>query len=78
MSDTLVMPDTEETTETDDPIVAHVARKEDVTRSYITGEPLEALCGIIFVPHRDPENYPVCQKCQNILKQIQNARKGNN
>lgn len=44
--------------------VAHiVAPASLVTEAYITGTPVEALCGHVFVPSRDPENYPECQGC---------------
>ncbi len=43
---------------------AHYARKEDVTRAYITGEAITALCGKKWVPTRDPKNYPVCPTCK--------------
>jgi hypothetical protein len=42
---------------------AHYARKEDVTRAYITGEAITALCGKHWVPTRDPQRYPVCPTC---------------
>jgi hypothetical protein len=43
---------------------AHYARKEDVTRAYITGEAITALCGKKWVPSRDPTRYPVCPTCK--------------
>jgi Protein of unknown function (DUF3039) len=42
---------------------AHYARKEDVTRAYITGEAITALCGKKWVPTRDPSRYPICPTC---------------
>jgi len=42
---------------------AHYCRKDDVTRAYITGEAIEALCGKKWVPSRDPKRYPVCPTC---------------
>jgi hypothetical protein len=42
---------------------AHYARKEDVTRAYITGEAITALCGKKWVPTRDPTRYPICPTC---------------
>lgn len=78
MTDTLTINETEEKTDTDEPVVSHIVRSEDATRAYITGEPVEALCGHIWVPYRDPERYPVCDKCKDIFDQIQKARKGSN
>jgi hypothetical protein len=42
---------------------AHYARKDDVTRAYITGEAITALCGKKWVPTRDPSRYPICPAC---------------
>ena len=52
---------------------AHICRKEDVTRAYITGEAIEALCGKKWVPSRDPDNYPVCPACKEALNRVQSA-----
>jgi hypothetical protein len=52
---------------------AHICRKEDVTRAYITGEAIEALCGKKWVPTRDPDRYPVCPSCKEALTRIQQA-----
>jgi hypothetical protein len=65
-------------TETDEPEVAHIGRRDDVTRAYITGEPIKALCGIVFVPTRDPSQYPPCQACEAVLQQIRAGRGGAN
>lgn len=48
----------------DDERFAHYCRKADVTRAYITGEAITALCGKRWVPSRDPSRYPVCPKCK--------------
>jgi len=45
---------------------AHYARKEDVTRAYITGEAITALCGKKWVPTRDTSRYPVCPTCKEL------------
>lgn len=51
--------------------VAHlIAGADKVTTAYIEGTPVEALCGQVFVPSRDPEQYPVCQGCTDIAKEI--------
>lgn len=67
MSDTMIRPE-ETLPETDEPKVAHYARKSDITRAHIEGTPIKALCGKIFVPHRDPSNLPVCPKCKEIYQ----------
>jgi len=43
---------------------AHYARRDDVTRAYITGDAIVALCGKKWVPTRDPEAYPICPTCK--------------
>jgi hypothetical protein len=30
------------------------------------GTPVEALCGFVWVPSRDPKQLPVCEKCKSI------------
>lgn len=52
---------------------AHICRKEDVTRAYITGEAIEALCGKKWVPSRDPDKYPVCPPCKEAMAKIRSA-----
>ncbi len=42
---------------------AHIVMKGDQMRGYLTGEPIQALCGKIWVPSRDYEGLPVCQAC---------------
>ncbi|MCU1452726.1 MAG: uncharacterized protein JWN46_872 [Acidimicrobiales bacterium] len=38
-----------------------------VTEAYITGHPVTALCGKTWVPSRNPERYPICPTCKEIL-----------
>jgi Protein of unknown function (DUF3039) len=48
--------------------VAHIAPADKITEAYITGTPVEALCGAVFVPSRDPKSLPVCQACKEIFE----------
>jgi hypothetical protein len=48
--------------------VAHIAPADQITEAYITGIPIEALCGAAFVPSRDPKGMPVCQACKEIFE----------
>lgn len=64
---------TEERTETEDGPVAHIVKTkpgEDaaakVLQARIEGTPIEALCGHVWVPNRDPKQLPVCEKCKDI------------
>ena len=62
LPDTDIRPDVS-TGDGDHDRFAHYCRKDDVTRAYITGEAIEALCGKKWVPTRDPSRYPVCPTC---------------
>lgn len=64
---------TDEDQETEDGPVAHIVRTkpgEDaaakVLAARVEGTPLEALCGHVWVPSRDPKQLPVCQRCKDI------------
>ena len=45
---------------------AHYVRKNKVMESAMTGKPVIALCGKVWVPGRDPNKFPVCPICQEI------------
>jgi hypothetical protein len=45
---------------------AHYVRKEKILESALTGEPVKALCGKVWVPSRDPKRFPVCPVCKEI------------
>ncbi|MFI7586738.1 DUF3039 domain-containing protein [Spongisporangium articulatum] len=47
---------------------AHYVRKEKVLESALTGEPVVALCGKVWVPGRDPNKFPVCPMCKEIYE----------
>jgi Protein of unknown function (DUF3039) len=46
---------------------AHYVRKEKVLESALSGEPVVALCGKVWVPGRDPKKFPVCPMCKEIF-----------
>jgi hypothetical protein len=61
------------TPETDEPKSAHIVKVEPgesaaakVVEARIYGTPIEALCGFVWVPSRDPKTLPVCQECKSI------------
>jgi hypothetical protein len=63
------------------PKVAHIVARENdadadtlVTTAYIEGTPLEALCGEVFVPSRDPKSLPPCERCVEIVNEILRMR----
>jgi hypothetical protein len=49
---------------------AHIIRKDDQMKGYVMGEPVVALCGKVWIPSRDPEKYPLCPTCRDILAQL--------
>ena len=48
-----------------------------VTEAYITGAQVTALCGKTWVPTKDPEKFPICPTCKEILNQARAMRDGN-
>jgi hypothetical protein len=42
---------------------AHIVMRKDQMRGYVSGDPIKALCGKIWVPSRDYQGLPVCQTC---------------
>ena len=68
-------PETEMVPETGEPIVAHIVKTEPgenatakVLEARINGTPIEALCGHVWVPSRDPKQLPLCDKCKDIYE----------
>jgi DUF3039 family protein len=49
---------------------AHYVRKEKILESAVTGEPVIALCGKVWVPGRDPSKFPVCPACKEIYESL--------
>jgi hypothetical protein len=47
---------------------AHYVRKEKILESAMSGEPVIALCGKVWVPGRDPNRFPVCPMCKEIYE----------
>ncbi|GLY19316.1 DUF3039 domain-containing protein [Kineosporia rhizophila] len=52
---------------------AHYVRKEKVLESALSGEPVVALCGKVWVPGRDPKKFPVCPMCKEIYEGLQHG-----
>lgn len=55
---------------------AHYVRKEKIVESAVTGEPVTALCGKIWVPGRDPDRFPVCPVCKEIYEGLRAPQDG--
>lgn len=49
---------------------AHYVRKADIVRSNVEGVPVQALCGKVWIPNRDPDRYPVCPTCKELHSRI--------
>ena len=68
-------PITEEVLETGEQAMAHIVKTEPgedaaskVLEARIYGTPLEALCGHVWIPSRDPKQLPLCDKCKDIYE----------
>ncbi|MCH8628338.1 DUF3039 domain-containing protein [Arsenicicoccus piscis] len=55
---------------------SHYVRKEKITESAVTGTPVVALCGKVWVPGRDPKKFPVCPVCQEIYDGLRAPQDG--
>lgn len=55
---------------------AHYVPKDKLTEALVMGTPVQALCGKIWVPSRDPERYPVCPECKGILAAMKTFEPG--
>ena len=55
---------------------AHYVRKEKILESALTGEPVIALCGKVWVPGRDPNRFPVCPTCKEIYQGLRAPEDG--
>jgi len=54
----------------DHELFKHYANKNEITESMVTGKPIRALCGKVWVPSRDPNKYPLCPTCKEIFDQL--------
>ena len=60
---------------TDEPKSAHIVKVgpgesavAKVMEARIYGTPVEALCGFVWVPSRDPKTLPICEECKSIYE----------
>ena len=54
----------------DHDVFYHYAPADEITRALIEGIPLVALCGKVWVPHRDPSKYQVCPTCKELYEAV--------
>ena len=55
---------------------SHYVRKEKILESAMTGNPVIALCGKVWVPGRDPQKFPVCPMCKEIYEGLREPQDG--
>lgn len=55
---------------------AHYVRKEKIMESALSGDPVIALCGKVWVPGRDPNKFPVCPTCKEIYDGLRSPQDG--
>ena len=55
---------------------SHYVRKEKILESALSGDPVVALCGKIWVPGRDPQKFPVCPMCKEIYEGLREPQDG--
>ncbi|WEV73146.1 DUF3039 domain-containing protein [Bifidobacterium sp. ESL0790] len=51
---------------------AHYVSKRKKLESQMTGRPVVALCGKVWVPKHDGKKYPVCPDCKRIHEEMMN------
>ena len=68
-------PETERIPEPGEPTAAHIVKTEPgesaaakVLEARIYGTPLEALCGHVWIPSRDPKQLPLCEACKHVYE----------
>ena len=66
---------TDEATETEEPTAAHIVKVKRgenaqavVLEARVMGTPVEALCGYVWVPSKDPKQLPMCQRCKDVYE----------
>lgn len=62
-------------------VVPHTMRAKYTPEAYvmqarINGTTIRALCGYVWVPHRDPQKLPKCRPCCDILDAAVEKRHG--
>jgi Protein of unknown function (DUF3039) len=70
-----VVPEQDERVEPGEPAQAHIVKVDPgesaaakVLEARIYGTPVEALCGHVWVPSRDPQQLPLCEQCKSIYE----------
>jgi len=72
-------------TQTGEPKSAHIVKAGPgengaalVLEARVMGTPVEALCGFVWVPSKDPKQLPVCQQCKDVYEMYKSFSDGVN
>lgn len=49
---------------------SHYVNKNKIVESAVMGNAVEALCGKVWIPSRDPQKFPVCPTCKEIFEAL--------
>lgn len=49
---------------------AHYVSKDKIEESRLTGRPVVALCGKVWIPRHEANDYPVCPECNRIYEEL--------
>ena len=49
---------------------AHYTEESGLTEAVVEGTRVLALCGYLFVPFRNPDDFPVCPRCLKIKEHL--------
>lgn len=55
---------------------AHYVKRDRIMESALSGEPVIALCGKVWIPGRDPKRFPVCPSCKEIYEGLRSGGDG--
>ena len=79
----VTIPKLVEELERGEPAVAHIVKTDagetaaaKVLEARIYGTPIEALCGHVWVPSRDPKQLPLCEACKSIYEMYKAFNEG--
>jgi len=57
-----------EQTQEDKDKFSHYVSKNAILEAAVNGVPAEALCGKLWFPNANPDNYQVCPECEEAFK----------
>ncbi len=69
-SQTVVDERTSQVEDDDHERFSHYVPKDKLMKAMVTGTPVVALCGKVWVPSRNPEKFPVCPDCKEIWESM--------